>query len=64
MGVETATVGFGTPSAEREPNTQARSIGASLLERRDQFLPLTFTRKASTFVPDLDEHAIGAGMNP
>jgi hypothetical protein len=31
-GVQPATVGFGTPSAEREPNTQATPIGAALLE--------------------------------
>ena len=36
--IELTTVGFGPPSAEPEPNAQAGSIGASLLERAEQFV--------------------------
>jgi len=58
--IEPATVRFRAPSAEREPNAQASSISATLLERGKQFLPVSGARKAPTLVLDLNEHAIGA----
>ena len=54
---------FGTPSAELEPNAQATPICAPLLERGDQFLFFTLSRKPPALVVDIDENAIGAASN-
>ena len=59
--IDPATVRFDAPSAEGEAKSQAGSIGASLLERAEQFVEV-FTRKTAAFVLDLDEHALGAAQ--
>lgn len=61
--VEPATVGFGAPSAEPEPDAQAGPVGALLRERGGQLLRIPGSRKAATFVLDVDDHAIGAGTS-
>src|SRR6267143_6022863 len=60
---EPATVGFGAPSAEHEPDVQAGPVGALLCERGGQLLRIPGSRKASTFVLYVDDHAIGASTN-
>jgi hypothetical protein len=52
-------VGFSAPSAEGEPQTQAGSIRAALLEGSEQCLTVS-AREPAAFVLNLDEHAIGA----
>jgi hypothetical protein len=60
--IEPGTVCFGAKSAEPEPNAQAGSIGASLLERVEQFVDIP-SGKSPAFVVDLDENALDAGAN-
>ena len=61
--VEPATVYFGAPSAKREPDAQAGPVVALLRERGGQLIRIPGSRKAATFVLDVDDHAIGAGTN-
>jgi hypothetical protein len=60
--IESAVIRFDSPSAEGEAKTQAGSIGASLLERPEQFghVPL---RKTAAFVLNLEQHSLGAGAD-
>jgi hypothetical protein len=55
-------VRFNCPSAEREPKTRACAIGAPLLVRAEQVVDVP-TREPAAFVLDLDDHALGAGVN-
>src|SRR4030095_16729700 len=60
--MDPATVRFDARSAEAEAKPQASSIGASLLERAEQFVEV-FIRKTAAFVLDLNQHALGAGAD-
>ena len=61
--IDPAIVRLDAPSAECEAEAHAGSIGASLLERAEQFVHVS-TREAAAFVLDLDEHSLGAGDRP
>jgi hypothetical protein len=51
---------FYGPSAEREAEAHAGSIGSALLERTEQFVDI-LAREPAALVLDLDEHAFRAG---
>ena len=61
--IDPAMVCFDAPSAEREAEAQACSIGAALLERTEE-LAGVLNRQASALVLDLDQDALGAGADP
>ena len=57
--IDATIVRFSAPSAEGEPETQAGSIRAPLLEGSEQCLTVS-AREPAAFVLDFNEHAIGA----
>src|SRR4029078_9481892 len=61
--INPATVCFNTPSAAGKNKTDARSIGAALLERPKELVS-TPTWEAAALVLDLDDHTFGAGPDP
>jgi hypothetical protein len=61
--IDPAVMSFDGPSAERETEAQAGSIGSALLERAEQFVNIPAWDSA-TLVLHLDEHAFGAGADP
>ena len=61
--VDPAVVRVGAPSAEREAEAQARSVGAALLERAEQVVDVS-SHEAAAFVLNLDEHTLGARADP
>ena len=56
-------VRFDAPAAEGEAEADARSVGASLLERAEQFVGVP-SRQTAAFVLDLDQDPLGAGADP
>ena len=58
-----AVVRFSGPPAESEAKTQARSIGAALLERAKQFVDVP-ARETAAFILDLDQDPLGTGADP
>jgi hypothetical protein len=54
---------FDGPSAERQTEAHAGSIGSALLERAEQFVNIV-ARETATLVLHLGEHAFGAGADP
>ena len=61
--IDPAMVRFDAPPAEGEAEAQARSIGASLLERAEQIVDVP-VRETAAFVLDLDQHPLGTGADP
>jgi hypothetical protein len=61
--IESPTVDFGTPSAEREPNAQPTPIGTPLLERGYELLLSTLSWKPAALIVDLDEDTISAASD-
>jgi PAS domain S-box-containing protein len=57
-----AVIRFDAPSAEREPETQASTIRAALLERSEQFAGIA-SGKPAAFVLNLDADALGVGVH-
>jgi len=62
-GIEPAAVRLGSPSAERQPDTQPASVDSALVEQGRQLLRLARPGKAATFILDFDQHTIGAGSD-
>lgn len=60
--VEPPIVRFRAPSTEGETDTHSGPIGAALFERAEELLDIP-TRETPALVLDLDEHALGAGIN-
>jgi hypothetical protein len=61
--VDPAVVGFSAPSAEGEAKAQSGSIRASLLEWPEQRVAASIG-KTTAFILDLNQHALGAGVDP
>src|SRR5688572_4178513 len=62
-GIDATVVGFRSPSTERQSDTQARAIRASLFKWSEQILEVVTARQAATFVVNFDQHTLSAGTH-
>ena len=60
--IDAAMVRFRGPPAEGEAKSEARAIGAALLERAEQVVDVA-ARETAAFILDLDQDPLGAGAD-